>query len=208
MKLFGYHRSSAAYRVRIALNYKSIKYDNTSVNLVDGEQRSERYLALNTQGLVPILQISEGLQLTQSAAILEWLEEEYPNPSLYPEDKFARAEVRSITNTIACDIHPLNNLRVLKYLTQNFGVEEERKTAWYQYWIAMGFASIESRLIATPFSFGKNVSMADVYLVPQVYNALRFKQNMNEFPKIMMVYRNCNDIEAFTDAAPEAQPDG
>lgn len=207
MKLFGYYRSTAAYRVRIALNYKSLQYEHVGVNLLQGEQHCAAYLTLNPQGLVPILQMSDGTQIAQSTAILEWLEEVYPNPALYPDNSLARATVRALTNTIACDIHPLNNLRVLKYLVDDLNVDEAQKIKWYQHWIALGFTGIEGQLTDTSYCLGDDVSMADIYLIPQVYNALRFKQDMTDFPKIMSIYRNCNEIQAFKDAAPEAQPD-
>jgi maleylpyruvate isomerase len=207
MKLLGYFRSTAAYRVRIALNYKELQYQHVGVNLLQGEQHCDAYLALNPQGLVPILQTSDGTQISQSTAILEWLEEVYPHRALYPDGSLARAAVRSMTNTIACDIHPLNNLRVLKYLVADLNVDEAQKIKWYQHWIALGFAGIEAQLTGAYYCLGDEVSMADVYLIPQVYNALRFNQDMHDFPKIMSIYQNCNEIQAFKDAAPEAQPD-
>ncbi|MFT6951475.1 MAG: maleylacetoacetate isomerase [Paraglaciecola sp.] len=207
MKLFGYFRSTAAYRVRIALNYKELQYQHVGINLLQGEQHSDAYLALTPQGLVPILQMPDGTQISQSTAILEWLEEVYPNPALYPDDKLARATVRALTNTIACDIHPLNNLRVLKYLVADLNVDEAQKIKWYQHWIALGFAGIEAQLTGTSYCLGDKVSMADIYLIPQVYNALRFNQDMDDFPKITSIYQNCNEFKAFKDSAPEAQPD-
>ena len=207
MKLFGYYRSSATYRVRIALNFKALQYEYIGVSLINGEQRSEAYLARNPQGLVPSLETSDGTQISQSTAILEWLEDEFPDPALYPDDSLSKAAVRSLCNIVACDIHPLNNLRVLKYLVTDLDADEAQKTTWYQHWIRLGFASIEGQLNGASFCFGEEVTMADVYLVPQVYNALRFKQDMGDYPNIMAIYHNCNELQAFEGAAPEMQPD-
>lgn len=207
MTLFGYYRSSAAYRVRIALNLKALAYEQVAVNLVQGEQQEAANLARNPQGLVPTLQTAEGQYLTQSTAILEWLEEVYPASALYPNQPLQRAQVRAMANTIACDMHPLNNLRVLNYLTNNLDVDTDTKMQWYRHWIDVGFTSLEQQVSDTGFCYGDAVSMADVYLIPQVYNALRFNQDMEKFPKIMQIYRHCNELKAFQDAAPEAQPD-
>ncbi len=207
MTLFGYYRSSAAYRVRIALNLKALAYEQVAVNLVQGEQQEAANLARNPQGLVPTLQTAEGQYLTQSTAILEWLEEAYPASALFPKQPLQRAQVRAMANTIACDMHPLNNLRVLNYLTNNLDVDTDTKMQWYRHWIDVGFTSLEQQVSDTGFCYGDAVSMADVYLIPQVYNALRFNQDMEKFPKIMQIYRHCNELKAFQDAAPEAQPD-
>lgn len=207
MQLYSYFRSSAAYRVRIVLNYKGIDYQHIGINMLVNEQRSDDFLALNPQGLVPALCLDDGTMLTQSTAILEWLEEVYPEPPLYPQDLIERAKVRMIVNAIACDIHPLNNLRVLKYLKNELGVGDEQKAAWYQHWIAMGFDAVERQISGAPYARGDSISLADVYLIPQVYNALRFKQDMAPYPKILSIYRACNLLDAFAAAAPEAQPD-
>lgn len=207
MDLYGYFRSSAAYRVRIALNIKGISYQQMAVNLVNGEQCSEQYLARNSQGLVPTLCTDDGVNLSQSTAILEWLEESYPAPALYPKDNMQRAKIRAVCNTVACDIHPLNNLRVLKYLQSELGVNDEQKHRWYRHWIEEGFAAIESSLVATPYAMGNNITMADVYLVPQVFNALRFNVDMAAFPKLLACYEACNKLDAFVAAAPANQPD-
>jgi len=207
MELFTYHRSSAAYRVRIALNYKGIKYSTVPVNLLKVEHRGDDYLRINPQGLVPALRLDDRRVLTQSGAILEWLEENYPSPALLPQDSYDRSMVRGWANIIACDIHPIDNLRVLNYLTGELGVNDEQKQTWYRHWIKLGFDVLEAQVKAAPYCFGKQVSMADIYLIPQVYNALRFKVEMNHYPKIHAVYKNCNALDAFSQAAPENQPD-
>lgn len=207
LQLYSYFRSSAAYRVRIALNYKNIAYQQIPVNLVTNEQNSIDYLATNPQGLVPALKLADDTIITQSTAILEWLEEQYPEPSLYPRDTVDRAKARSLCNIIACDIHPLNNLRVLKYMAGEFNVSEEQKTNWYHHWIAKGFNSMEKLFSSDMYALGDKVSMADVYLIPQVYNALRFKQDMNIYPNIIRIYHACNELDAFQLAAPESQMD-
>jgi len=207
LTLYSYFRSSAAYRVRIALNVKKIEYDLVAINLVNNEQNSAQYLAINPQGLLPSLRLEDGAVVSQSTAILELLEESYPEQALYPTDAIAKAHVRSLCNIIACDIHPLNNLRVLKHLTTELGVSDEEKLSWYHYWIDLGFTSIENQLSCSPYAMGSVVTMADIYLIPQVYNALRFGQNMTKYPKIMAVYDACNKLDAFKAAAPESQPD-
>lgn len=207
LRLYSYYRSSAAYRVRIALNYKGIEYRQIPINLVEDEQNSEEYLAINPLGLVPALQLDDDTILTQSTAILEWLEEQYPEPALYPYDAAARAKARSLCNVIACDIHPLNNLRVLKYLKQELKISETQKTNWYHDWIAKGFWSVEKALSSDPYALGHSVSMVDVYLIPQVYNALRFRQDMTSYPNISRIYHTCRELEAFKIAAPESQMD-
>ena len=193
--------------MRIALNLKGVEYSQIPVNLVSGEQQSESYLDINPQGLVPSLKLPDGSVITQSTAIIEWLEEKFPEPGLYPADPFGRARARSLSNVIACDIHPLNNPRVLKYLTGDLGIGEEQKMAWYLHWIAEGFSSLETQLDDGPYSLGNMVSMADVYLVPQVYNALRFEQDMTDYPKILAVYQECNRLDAFELAEPNNQLD-
>lgn len=207
LQLYSYFRSSAAYRVRIALNYKGIDYQQIPVNLVTNEQNSKDYLAMNPQGLVPALKLADDTIITQSTAILEWLEEQYPESSLYPHDAVARAKARSLCNIITCDIHPLNNLRVLKYLAGELNISEEQKTNWYHHWIAKGFSSLEKFLSSDFYALGEKVSMVDVYLIPQVYNALRFKQDMINFPNIIRIYHACNELDEFKLAAPELQMD-
>ncbi len=203
MELFTYFRSSAAYRVRIALNHKNIEHSLTAVNLLSGEHRQNNYLALQPQGLVPAMKTDDGKIISQSTAILEYLEAEYPQNSLLPKNAYDAAIVRGWSNIIACDIHPIDNLRVLKYLASEFGVDDEQKTAWYRHWIIEGFSALEHQLIAAPYCFGKHITLADVYLIPQVYNALRF----NIDPKIQSIYDACNRLDSFQRAKPENQAD-
>jgi maleylpyruvate isomerase len=214
MKLLTYFRSSAAYRVRIALNLKSIKHELVPVNLLKGEHLGAEYTALQPQGLVPCMQLDNGEVLTQSGAILAYLEGQYSEYPLMPDDLMAAVKVRSLVDIIACDIHPVNNLRVLKYLSNDLAVQDTQKQQWYRHWIEQGFNAIEAQLVAdegpanqAKYALGKKITMADVYLIPQVYNALRFNVDMQPYPKIMRVYQACNELQAFTLAAPENQPD-
>nr|WP_067299096.1 maleylacetoacetate isomerase [Marinobacterium profundum] len=207
MELFTYFRSSAAYRVRLALNLKGIEHRLTPVNLLTGEQLGEAYRRLNPQGLLPALKLDSGALLTQSSAILEYLETVYPQTPLLPADPVAAAQVRAWANLIACDIHPLDNLRVLKYLKGSLNISDEDKTAWYLHWIREGFDVLEKQLVAAPFCHGAEVTLADLYLIPQVYNALRFKLDMSAYPKILSIWEACNQLDAFDAARPEKQPD-
>ena len=214
MKLFTYFRSSAAYRVRIALNLKGITHQLVAVNLLKGQHLSETYKALQPQGLVPCIQLESGEVITQSGAILAYIEAKYPQHPLMPGDLMDAVKVRSLVDMIACDIHPVNNLRVLKYLSNELAIEGEQKQQWYRHWIEHGFEAIERLLVAentqltqSTFAMGDQVTMVDVYLVPQVYNALRFKVNMQPYPRIMRAYQACNELDAFIQAAPENQPD-
>ncbi len=207
MELFTYFRSSAAYRVRIALNLKNIEHRLTPVNLLKGEQLGDEYRALNPQGLLPALKLDDGRLLTQSTAILEYLEAEFPQKPLLPADHFEAAKVRAWANLVACEIHPLNNLRVLKYLKGTLNVSEDEKTAWYHHWLHEGFSALEPQLAATPFCHGSEVTLADLYLVPQVYNAQRFELDMSAYPKIQSISDACNALPAFDAARPENQPD-
>ena len=206
MKLYTYFRSSAAYRVRIALNLKALDHEMVPVNLLKSEQQSDDYLNVNPQGLLPALETEKGM-LGQSLAILEYLDEIHPQTPLLPNDPWKKAQVRSFAYAIACDIHPIDNLRVLKYLTGELCVTEEQKTAWYLHWIEIGFEKLEKQIGATDFCCGDTPSLADVCLVPQVFNALRFGLDMAQFPKINAIYQRCNSIQAFIDAAPENQFD-
>jgi maleylacetoacetate isomerase len=207
MKLYSYYRSSAAYRVRIALNLKQIEYSIESVNLLKKEHKSADYLTKQPQGLVPCLETDEGRFLAQSGAILSYLDSLYPSSRLLPPEPFQAAKIQSFVDMIACDIHPVCNLRVLNYLTVDLKVDAEQKLAWYQHWIVLGFAALESMLEKTKYCFGAQLTLADIYLIPQVYNALRFEVDMTLFPKIMNAYQNCNQIDAFIKAKPEHQLD-
>lgn len=214
MKLYGYWRSSAAYRVRIALNLKGISAEQLSVHLVrdGGEQHKAAYTALNPLELVPTLTLDDELDmdaLSQSLAIIEYLDEIHPQTPLLPASALERAHVRAMALTVACEIHPLNNLRVLQYLTQTLGVDEAAKNTWYHHWVASGFAALEILLIrhSGRYCFGDTVTLADLCLVPQVYNAQRFNVDLTPYPNIMRVWAECNQLEAFADAAPERQAD-
>ncbi|MCS6240615.1 maleylacetoacetate isomerase [Shewanella baltica] len=214
MKLYGYWRSSAAYRVRIALNLKGISAEQLSVHLVrdGGEQHKAAYTALNPLELVPTLTLDDELDmdaLSQSLAIIEYLDEIHPQTPLLPASALERAHVRAMALTVACEIHPLNNLRVLQYLTQTLGVDEAAKNTWYHHWVASGFAALEILLKrhSGRYCFGDTVTLADLCLVPQVYNAQRFNVDLTPYPNIMRVWTECNQLEAFADAAPERQAD-
>lgn len=207
MKLYSYYRSSAAYRVRIALNLKGVHYTVVPINLLKGEQSEQTYLAINSQGLVPALEMDDGRILYQSLAILEYLEIAYPNPGLLPADIFDAALVRSWMNLIACDIHPINNLRILNHLASEYKISDLQKTQWIHRWIGDGFGALEKQIAAAPFAFGSQPTFADVCIVPQIYNALRFKLDMTPFPKLMQVYQACNSLGAFVDASPDQQSD-
>lgn len=210
MKLHSYFRSSASFRVRVVLHIKQLPFDTSPVHLVrnGGEQHAAAYLALNPLGLVPALE-DQGNVLTQSAAICEYLDEVYPQPKLLPGDPAQRAWVRAVTNTVACDIHPLNNLRVLNYVTGTLGHDEEAKSAWYRHWIAEGFHALEQMVAARAgqHCLGDQLTMADVFVVPQVWNALRFKCPMENYPVLQRLFDNAMALPAFEQAAPAAQPD-
>jgi maleylpyruvate isomerase len=211
-RLYTYWRSSAAYRVRIALNLKGIDYEPVAVSLKPGddEHREDAYRAINPQMLVPFFDDGK-VAIGQSMAILEYLEEAWPEVPLLPETQPLRSMVRAFCNAIACDIHPLNNLRVLKYLADEFGVSDGQKSDWYAHWVTEGFRACEHISVSHahdgPYVFGKDLTLADVLLVPQMYNARRFEVPLDEFPRLNAVAEACNELQAFIDAAPENQAD-
>lgn len=209
MKLYSYYRSSAAYRVRIALALKGLPYDYVKVNLLRAQQKSGDYLARNPQGLVPALATDEGVLIAQSVAILEWLEETCPTPALLPGDPLTRALVRSTVNTIVCDIHPLNNMSITNYLHNPLGATPEQVRDWYAGWIYRGYDAIEKNLEqhAGNCCFGDEPGFADLCLVPQTYNALRFEVDISAYPVIQRVWQHCNTLAAFVAAHPDTQPD-
>jgi maleylacetoacetate isomerase len=210
VKLYGFSRSSAAYRVRIALGLKGLSYDYASIHLAKGEQYNPAYSAVNPQNLVPVLE-DEGHLLYQSLAIIQYLEETHPQPRLIPVDPLERNRVRSLALIVACEIHPLNNTRVLNYLTGDLGLTEDQKREWYHHWVKTGFTALERRLATEPwtgrFCHGDTPGFADISLVPQVANARRFKVDLAAFPTIVRIDDECRKLEAFKKAAPENQPD-
>lgn len=211
MKLIGYFRSSAAYRVRIALNLKGIAVEHASRHLRKGEQRAPDYAAINPQKLVPALVLDSGEVLTQSLAILEYLEETHPQPPLLPKDPVGRARVRALALIPTADIHPIQNLRVMAYLREKFGQTEESAFAWSRHWIETGFDAYEASIANDPrtgaFSHGDQPTMADLCLIPQVFNAARFKADMKRYPTIQRIYDTCMKLPAFDAAQPAKQPD-
>lgn len=213
LTLYGYWRSSAAYRVRIALNLKGLAYRQVPVHLVKngGQQHAPEYLALNPQGLVPLLVDTGngGVRIAQSLAILEYLDEVFPVPALLPADPAQRAQVRALALHIACDIHPLNNLRVLQYLTSELGASDEAKNAWYRHWVDSGLAAVEQGLAAFDgrLSLGERPGYLEACLIPQLYNARRFECDLNGYPRILAIAARCEALDAFKNAAPEVQPD-
>ena len=210
MKLYSYFRSSASFRVRIVLNLKQQPFETEAVHLVrqGGEQHLCAYMALNPMAVVPSLASAAGI-LTQSGAICEYLNELYPAPALLPADPFARALVRSTCNMVSCDIHPVNNLRVLNYLTKVMGHDEADKMRWYRHWVSEGFVALEQHLgqHAGLFCHGDTVTLADAFVVPQIWNALRFQCEMTPYPILQRLYAHAMTLPAFELAAPAAQPD-
>jgi|TARA_B110000503_G_scaffold95787_1_gene144154 maleylacetoacetate isomerase len=210
LQLYSYYRSSAAYRVRITLEIKQLSYKILPINLLTSEHRQPKYLQTNLQGLVPTMSTPEGT-LSQSLAIIEYLEERYPQPSLLPKTPIDRAQVRSIAHQVAMDIHPLNNPRVTQFLGATIGLNKGQRLHWYHHWIAQGFGALENNLKALnsngQYCIGEMVTMADICLIPQVYNALRFDCPVQDYPLISAVYSHCSGLASFIAASPESQLD-
>jgi len=210
MKLYGYFRSSAAFRVRIALNLKKLKYETAPIHLRRNDQTTADYLAVNPQGLVPAL-VDGGRTLIQSLAIIEYLDETYPEPPLLPSSAADRARVRALAEIVACDIHPINNLRVLRYLTHSLGHDETAIAAWYNHWIDAGFQAVEKLLAEDPstgrFCHGDAPTLADVAVVPQVVNAERYRLDLSPYPTIVRIFGSCMELDPFAAAHPNRQPD-
>lgn len=210
MKLHGYFRSSAAFRVRIALNLKGLDYDQASIHLRRGEQRAPDYLKLNPQALVPAL-VDGDLVLTQSLATIEYLDETYPNLPLLPNTRDGRARVRALAQIVACEIHPLGNLRVLQYLAKELKQDEPAVQRWFNHWIALGFGAFESLIAGHPetgrFCHGDQPTLADICLVPQVFNAKRYDLDLKPYPTLMRIFESCMAVPAFDRAQPDNQPD-
>jgi maleylpyruvate isomerase len=209
MILYNYALSSASYRVRIALALKGLQVNSVMLDLRAGEQRLEKYLQVNSQGFVPALGLDDGAVLTQSVAIIEYLDEMHPRPPLLPQAPLARARVRALTQAIICDIHPLNNLRVLRYLEDDLHQDKEARETWYRHWVKLGFSALErwlARDSATGrFCHGDAPTIADVCLVPQVFNARRFAVDLTPYPRIVEIDAACRELGAFQGAAPDRQ---
>ena len=210
MILYGYWRSSAAYRVRIALNLKGLAVEDEFVHLQKFDQRDDAYLALNPQGLVPTL-VDGDVHFSQSMAIIEYLDERHPEPALLPDDLTGRARVRQLAQVVACDIHPINNLKVLNYLTQELGVSDDDRLKWYRHWVHQSFRGLEVLVSNSPatskFCHGNQPTLADLCLVPQLYNARRFEVDLSAYPNLVRIDETCRAMDAFANAAPERQPD-
>ena len=208
MILYGYSMSSASYRVRIALALKGLEATTVAKQLRRGEHRQKEFLQINPQGFVPALSLDDGNVLTQSVAIIEYLDELYPQPPLLPAGLLERARVRALSQIIACDVHPLNNLRVLRYLEEKLILDKQTRDAWYRHWVGVGFDALERWLVRDAatgrFCHGNSPTMADVCLVPQVFNARRFSVDLNSFPRIRAIDAACRELPAFQTAAPEA----
>ncbi|NQZ56552.1 MAG: maleylacetoacetate isomerase [Lentisphaeraceae bacterium] len=205
MKLYDYYRSSASYRLRIALNYKKIDCELEHINLIDAAHHGESFKNINRQELVPVLQDGD-LKLNQSLAILEYLEEKYPQKPLLPDNILKRAKIRAFALEIACEVHPLNNLRVLKYIKGPMQQSDEAKLEWYFHWLRLGFSSLDEKINTdTSFCFGNEPTWADIFLIPQIYNALRFKYPMDRHLKLLSVYEHCLGLRYFINASPEVR---
>ncbi len=209
MKLYNYFRSSASFRVRIALQLKGLAYDYVPVHLAKGEQKQPDFAAVTAEGLVPVLELDDGRRLTQSMAIIEYLDETHPQPALVPGDAVGRARVRALAQIVACEIHPLNNLRVLKYLVHDLKASDDAKNAWYKHWVRLGLLSYEARLAEQHgiYSHGDTPTLADCCLVPQIFNAQRFDCDLSGLPRTMAAFDACMRLDAFQKAAPAACPD-
>ena len=209
MKLYNYFRSSASFRVRIALHLKGLHFEYIPVHLPKGEHKKPEYAALAADKLVPLLDTGEG-KLSQSMAIIEYLEERHPTPALLPQDALGKAQVRALAQSIACEIHPLNNLRVLKYLTKELQVSEEVKATWYKHWVREGLLSFERQLAVLPagkYCYGNTPTLADCCLVPQIFNGKRFDTDFSALPRTMAAFDACMQLDAFQKAQPSACPD-
>ena len=209
MKLYSYFRSSASFRVRIALELKSLRYEYTAVHLARGDHKKPPYAELSADTLVPLLEV-DGQQLSQSMAIIEYLDEKHPTPALLPADALGRAKVRALAQSIACDIHPINNLRILKYLVKELKVEEEAKNTWYRHWCRQGLVAFEKQLTQLPastFCYGDIPTLADCCLVPQIFNAKRFDTDFAGLPRTMAAFDTCMALPAFQKAQPSSCPD-
>ncbi|MBS7808530.1 maleylacetoacetate isomerase [Variovorax sp. PCZ-1] len=210
MKLYNYFRSSASFRVRIALELKGLPYDYISVHLAKGAHKQPEFAAIAAAGFVPLLELDDGTRLDQSLAMMEYLDELRPSPALLPADALGRARVRALAQSIACEIHPLNNLRVLKYLVKDMGQSDEAKNAWYVHWCRVGLESFEkqlSQLPASQYCYGDTPTLADCCLVPQIFNAQRFNTPLNGLPRTMAAFDNCMKLPAFQKASPDNCPD-
>ena len=210
MKLYNDFRSSASFRVRIALALKGIAYDYLPVHLAKGEHKKSAYADIAADGLVPLLELDDGTRLSQSMAIIEYLDETHPEPALVPGDAIGRARVRALAQSIACEIHPINNLRVLKYLAGTLKVDEEAKNTWYRHWVRTGLEAFERQLNQLPagrYCYGDTPTLADCCLVPQIFNGQRFNTPMDGLPRTMAAFEACMALPAFQQAQPSACPD-
>lgn len=210
MKLYNYFRSSASFRVRIALALKGLDYDYLSVHLAKGEHKLTTYTDIAVEGLVPLLELDDGTRLTQSMAIIEYLDEMHPTPALLPLEALGRARVRALAQIIACEIHPINNLRVLKYLSKDLKVDEDAKNTWYRHWVRSGLESFERQLgqqVPSTYCFGETPTLADCCLVPQIFNGQRFNVDLSALPRTMAAFDACMEHPAFQKSQPSSCPD-